>query len=248
MGLLIKFSYDGSRYSGFQRGNGENNVEGNILSVLKEQQIADDIHTAARTDKGVSAVSNAFCVITDQDPVKVLGILNARIPGMLFHSWSYVRDDFNPRHCDQKLYSYAVVTPGKDLERSVMKFEGRHDFMSFCRKDQRNPVRTIDRIEVVRAEYGSQVLFYAKSFVWEQIRSIMGYVLKNPDPEEDPYSTPGPRSVAPPEPLILQDITYKGLKFTHSVSSSKKRFLEKEFFAMLMKVNLYQAVRDKAVQ
>lgn len=249
MRLLIKFGYDGTKFTGYQAGNGKNSVEGTILSVMEKHGIALKLNSAARTDRSVSASGNAFCIETEQRPTKVLGILNSQIPDMLFHSFAVVDEGFNPRHCDQKEYSYLVVSPPAGMEKLLKLFEGTHDFSNFCRRDQRNPVRTIDKIEIERKGEMAKVKFHARSFVWEQIRSIMGYVLADSDHERDPFSkAPGERLVAAPEPLILEDIRYSEVSFRHFVSQSKKKYLERERISKLMQLNLYEELTTLATE
>lgn len=235
MNLLIKFAYDGTKFSGYQRGNGSNSIEGAILSVLEETRIAGDIKSAARTDRNVSALGNVIMITTNERPDKVLGILNSKISEMVFHSYALVNETFNPRHCVQKKYSYFVSAPPENFEKELQKFAGRHDFRQFCRKDQRNSIRTIDRIDYTEESGGAKVVFYGKSFVWQQLRSIIGYALANPDPDTDPFSLKlKRRMVAPAEPLVLEDIVYEGVKFMPLVSASKQAAIrEKMIYSVL---------------
>ena len=55
MYYLIKYGYDGKSFCGFQRDNGDNSVENTILKILKNYGISDNMESAARTDKNVSA-------------------------------------------------------------------------------------------------------------------------------------------------------------------------------------------------
>ena len=53
-------------FSGFQRGNGENSVEDSIIRCLEKNHMPGEIHSAARTDRGVSAVGNVFSMESDE--------------------------------------------------------------------------------------------------------------------------------------------------------------------------------------
>lgn len=230
MNLLIKFGYDGREFSGYQIGNGQNSVEDSIISILTEGGIAKELRSAARTDRSVSATGNVFMIETGERPSKVMGMLNSKGRNLCFFSYATVEKDFNPRHCDRKSYSYFVISAPPDLEATLQQFEGKHDFSNFCRHDQRNPVRTIDHIRVNRDGNSAWVTFEGRSFVWEQIRSIMGYVLSE-NRVGDPF-VPGVirRIVAAPEPLILNDIHYPGVEFIQSVPRAKirKMLLERD--------------------
>ena len=90
MKIAIKFGYLGWDYSGFQAGNGENSIEDTISECLGRIGTSSEIHSAARTDRGVSALSNVFTVETDLPAPRIMGSLNSMIDGMVFHSWSHV--------------------------------------------------------------------------------------------------------------------------------------------------------------
>ncbi len=235
---FVKFSYIGFMFSGFQRGNGENSVEDSIINALKDAGMANEIHSAARTDRGVSATGNVFSVETDSSIEKVMGILNSKVKNCAFHSYAAVDTELNPRHNRMKQYRYYLPDmPEKDkFSEFLMKFRGEHDFSGFCRKDNRNPVRTIQEISTSwMGDYG-WIDFYGKSFVWNQIRSIVGFSLSHLHEEEmDPFR-PGITSsyIAPAENLVLMDIMYDGINFTSVRNSSKVRYISKmndQYFA-----------------
>ncbi|HLH85833.1 MAG TPA: hypothetical protein VKU79_03085 [Thermoplasmataceae archaeon] len=233
MRVLIKFMYLGPLFTGFQRGNGTNSVEDRIISVIREYRLGEYVESAARTDRNVSAVDNAFTIDTDEDPRKVLGILNSRTQGMCFHSFAAVDNDFKARHCKRKAYRYLVFKPSdpERLRQLLQNFTGTHDFSNFSRRDGRNPVRTIERIEVMEYPGWLSVEFTARSFVWNQIRYIMGYALEalSWGTEADPFSnaTEKPK-LAPAENLILSRIDYEGVDFKTFITRSKQRMLLKE--------------------
>ncbi len=228
MRLLIKFGYIGWLFTGYQTGNGERSVEDSILKVLRSNHLADTIHSAARTDRSVSALSNAFAIDTTERPSKVLGILNSSIHGMLFHSYAEVSDDFNPRYCDYKVYRYTLPDEeaGPFLKEALRKFRGNHDFTNFCKMDERNPVRTISSIQVRKKGGMITVDFKARSFLWNQIRTIMAYGVDNSYEVtgKDPFSL-GSRygRLLEPEPLILTEMVYEDVEFKPALSLSKIR-------------------------
>ncbi len=213
MHLLIKYGYDGQSFNGFERSNSEKSVEASIIRVLSDYNISNTIESAARTDKNVSAMGNVFYIKTAIKPEKVLGILNGKIKNMFFHSY-YLSDHYiNPRHNSMKIYKYII--PYKidyKLKNNLMKFQGKHDFTNFSRHDRRNPVRTINKIEFEYNNDFTIVTFYGRSFVWHQLRSIIGFAMHCDD---DPFSINYHyRFLADPEPLILYDIIYDNIEFT----------------------------------
>jgi tRNA pseudouridine38-40 synthase len=231
---IIKFSYDGSRFSGYQRGNGERSVEDSIQTELEKMGINSKIRSAARTDRGVSAISNVFSVEYDDSIDKLLGILNSRIMDMAFHSFAQVKNSFNPRHCTMKWYRYYIF---QNINRSRLqevlgKFSGIHDFKNYCRSDGRNTVRSISSIKVGSYGVFTFVDFYAQSFLWQQIRSIIAYAMQHAEFSEDldPFdASTRYGKIAPPYPLILMDIEYESLKFAPFISRSKEKLLIKNF-------------------
>lgn len=228
MHLLIKFGYLGWQFTGFQRGNGDNSIEDTILRVLMKSGISEEIHCGARTDRGVSAISNALTMETDKSPSMVMGILNGKISGMVFHSYSIVPEGFNPRHCDYKTYRYILRKEqvGPYIRKSLKPFRGQHDFRNFCKMDHRNPVRKIRSIAVGRTGDRVFIDYKARSFLWNQIRSITAYAVEHSFNEEqvDPFSlTEKYPGLLDPEGLLLIDMVYEGLQFKNEVSVSKKK-------------------------
>lgn len=231
MRFFIKFGYIGWQYTGFQSGNGEYSIEDTIKREVVSAGIADSISSAARTDRNVSAISNVMALDSDMKPDRILGILNSRIPFMLFHSFATVPEGMNPRHCEQKSYRYIIpsrlVRDVQLLERQISTFTGKHDFSAFSRRDSRNPVRTINSVRVERAGEFIIVDFSARSFLWNQIRSIIAFCLHynmEGDFIQDPFArTDRFPLLADPTRLLLRDIEYPGVSFTVMISRSKIR-------------------------
>jgi tRNA pseudouridine38-40 synthase len=228
MKIAIKFGYLGWDFSGFQAGNGQNSIEDAISACLEKIGTSTEIHSAARTDRGVSALSNVFTVETDLSAQRILGSLNSMVDSMVFHSWSPVAQSFNPRHCENKTYRYMLQQeemPNRELILpQIRMFLGTHDFSAFSRRDGRNPVRTIDSIELLEERGMLFIDFTARSFLWNQIRSIIAFVVESNASGEirDPFSSTErfPR-IAPAAPLILMDVRYPDVTFSPLMGRSK---------------------------
>lgn len=245
MRLLIKFGYFGWQFTGFQKGNGTKSIEDTIIRVLEKAGISSSVQSAARTDRGVSAISNAFAVDTERKPSMVMGVLNGKIPEMMFHSYAVVPETFNPRHCDYKTYRYIILggNVGPYLRQALKPFKGQHDFRNFCKMDGRNPVRTIKSISVSRKGERIFIDYKGRSFLWNQIRSITAYALEHSYAENqgDPFSREGKYpKLMDPNGLILTDITYKGFEFKDGMSLSKKKYMSSWF----QQENLRHVVMD----
>lgn len=255
MKYLLKFGYDGTKFSGYQRGNGENSIEDSIIEILIKFQISDDLQSAARTDRNVSAAGNVLSVASDERPEKIIGILNSQTENMFFHSYAAVPDDFNPRYNRIKHYRYTLIKPDYDkneLEALLAPFVGKHDFAAFSRKDNRNSVRTIEKIEVTEVSGVVYVDFFGKSFVWNQIRSIMAFAhhyLSTQEEPPDPFSlTERFPYISDPRALILMDIEYEGIQFIKFFSAGKlENEKEKQYYLKmnsLVRENIIEKIRS----
>ncbi|MCL4359311.1 MAG: hypothetical protein M1593_05185 [Candidatus Thermoplasmatota archaeon] len=234
MGYVFKFAYDGSEFSGYQKGNGENSVEDTIIRRLMAAGINCGIRSAARTDRGVSAVGNAVYIDSDERPEKISGIVNSGGKNLILHSYAAVDSTFRPRHCDMKVYRYILASESVQLDiiSSILhRFEGTHDFSCFSRTDGRIPIRTIDRIDVRQSGNLVYVDFYGQSFLWNQIRSIIAYSLWNQEsnPLCDPFDLKSRFSgLAEPCFLVLMDIFYSGIQFINVPSPKFPKILRDE--------------------
>lgn len=235
MKYLVKFGYDGTKFTGYQRGNGTNSVEDAIISALSSYGLSDDMQSAARTDRKVSAAGNVFSLYSSEKPDKITGILNSEIENMFFHSYAEVDDKFNARHNRMKHYRYTLCGNEKfleDVSGILFKFQGRHDFSLFSRKDSRNPVRTIDRIDCSTSGNMLQIDIFGKSFIWNQLRGIIGfskyYAERNLEIDDPFASTRKFPFLADPEPLVLMDIEYDGIAFKKKYKAGKLKALKKK--------------------
>lgn len=213
---FIKYGYNGSEFTGFQSGNGDKSVEDTIMSSLQKIGVKSPIQSAARTDRGVSAVGNVFSIDLDRNIRSVMAHLNSSCEYMVFHAYAIPKEDISPRHNESKLYRYIVFNTGVSaLNQRLKRFIGKHDFSNFARVDHRNTLRSIESITVREQAGYVSVDFRARSFVWHQIRRIMGFVLHEIelDQDIDPFSDHQIRKMAPAEQLILLDISYRGVDF-----------------------------------
>lgn len=231
MRYFVKFGYTGTEFTGYQRGNGNRSVEDEIITALEKMHFDPEISSAARTDRGVSAIGNVFSLNCKGSIRKAVADLNRNTQDMVFHAFAAVPDTLNPRHNESKVYRYIAFDMDRNaLERRLVKFEGKHDFSGFARVDNRNPLRTIDKIEVKEREGYIAVDFHAKSFIWQQIRRIMGFVFYTISEglDVDPFSGHKIVKLAPPGQLILMDVSYRDVAFTPFKSANLQKRLSLE--------------------
>lgn len=216
--FLIKLSYDGARYHGWQ-------IQENALTVQEVFQNAlykitglrEDIKACSRTDTGVHA--REFCVSLKTEspiaPERLLAALNHYLPeDVAVKSCEPVPLDFHARYsCQGKEYVYQIWNhPVRDpflagralhywypideelLDRAAKAYVGRHDFSSFCTLDKREKgdlTRTVTTSKVERA--GDLVTFTvaADGFLYNMVRIMVGTLLRVQQGKFTPEDIPG---------------------------------------------------------
>jgi tRNA pseudouridine38-40 synthase len=192
MRYLVRVFYEGKNYFGYQRQPNFETVEGNIVSMLKmsnhiQNERINNFKSASRTDKSVNAIGNVFAF--DSEKEIILDQINAEGPkdkSIICWAFAEIKEGFSPKFSSWKKYWYVLSSDNnefksksslKELKRISSIFEGEHDFRLFCRKDHRATNREIDKIEVFEKNSSVIFEFVAQSFLWEQIRRIISYIL-----------------------------------------------------------------------
>jgi len=240
----ITVEYDGSPFVGWQRqDNGpsvQQALEEAIFAMTGEEV---RVHGAGRTDAGVHALGQVahFDISRRFPPHRIRDGLNHHLrPAPVVVLEAREADaDFHARFSAVKRhYLYRILNrrspPALDrgrvwhvprpLDAGVMHeaaqvLVGRHDFTTFraaqCQAD--SPVKTLDRIAVVREEDEIRITVSARSFLHNQVRSIAGSLKLVGEGrwtagdlraalEACDRSACGP--VAPPEGLYLTAVDY----------------------------------------
>lgn len=142
MKLLIKLSYLGSEFCGYQVQNGKRTVQGELTEAAKALFTYDcDITGCSRTDSGVHA--NMFCatiskkgesgLTTRLTPDRIVLALNAHLPDDIHvYDAQWVDDDFHARYnVKYKEYIYRICTGGQDVpfmrSRAMMYYKRLDD-------------------------------------------------------------------------------------------------------------------------
>ena len=176
MRILLKVSYDGTAYSGWQLQPNAITIEGVLNDALKELTGEDiQVTGASRTDAGVHSLGNV-CVFDTQSripPDKYCYALNNHLPeDIRVISSEEVSDTFHPRHTDSvKTYEYKIWNDkipspilrnytyftyrNIDLDkmrRAAAMLVGEHDFGAFCSSGSQaqTTVRTIFSIDITQ--------------------------------------------------------------------------------------------------
>ncbi len=240
--------YDGTPYVGWQKQKNGHSVqsalETAILSLTKESVV---VKGAGRTDSGVHARGQVVHVDLSRSwpPHRLRDALNAYL-GMAREkvaivSVQVVDDTFDARFSAvRRYYLYRIISRAgplaldakrawwvtKDLDHEVMHaaaqtLVGKHDFTTFrsVHCQAKNPVRTLDILDVTRNGDLIEIRATAQSFLHNQIRSLAGTLKLAGEGRMTPGDVRaaldardrkacGP--VAPPEGLYFMRVDYPG--------------------------------------
>ena len=245
MRYLVKVFYDGKNFYGYQRQPNLLTIESEIIKALIETnhiKAAEDNHfkSASRTDRYVSAIGNVFAF--DSDKKIIIDQINAKCSkNKSIVCWSYgeVRENFSPKFSEWKKYWYllpinyirkkANLTFKEIIEISSV-FKGEHDFSLFCKVDHRNTKRKIHQINIRKNTHSLIFEFIAPSFLWEQVRRIVAYILsykmlpkhlQKPEELLVPQSGIDNLNIMPADPnnLVLVEHHYENVKWKESEKS-----------------------------
>lgn len=201
MKYLIKVSYDGSKFYGFQRLNNEISVQKvleDALSKINKEKV--EIKGAGRTDRGVHALDQGVSFSLDVD-ITSFGLkkaLNSLIgPYIFVKSVQEVDDSFHARfNVIQKVYRYKinlgeynpliadyVYQPTYKVDLKKMKevanlFLGIHNFKNFVSGERENYECIIYDIKFVETESLLEIIFVGKSFYRYMVRNLVGAMLE----------------------------------------------------------------------
>ncbi len=204
MRFLIRFSYDGTKYSGYQKQPGLNTIEGKLEEALTKinNGVKTTITSTGRTDKKVHALSqyghaDINVSITEY---KLKRALNSNLPEDIHViDTKIVRDDFHARYnVIEKTYKYImnlgeynpiernyVFQYNYKLNISAMKeaikyFKGTHDFRAFVtdNKEKENCIRTITETSIEEDNDKLIITFIGNGFMRYQVRNMVGILIK----------------------------------------------------------------------
>ena len=147
-----------------------------------------------------------------------------------------VRFGFKPRFAKRRHYRYTVVNKDHlDLDKikeASKIFEGTHNFSNFSKRSERNPVRTVDNIEIKVKDNLLIIDVIGESFLWNMVRKIATvlFLVGNGELSIKKLQTFFDISIMaaitpmPPEGLILMDTIYEGVVFKYD-EYAKNKFL-----------------------
>ena len=204
MRFLIKFSYDGTAYSGFQTQPNLNTIQERLESALQiiNNGKKTNIVATGRTDKGVHALCQYAHADIDVDitEYKLKRAMNSNLPDDIHViETKIVSNDFHARYnVKSKEYKYYInlgeynplernyvfqynYSLNKDRMNEAIKiFLGTHDFRAFVTesKEKENCVRTITDAKVEQIDNKLVITFKGDGFLRYQVRNMVGILIR----------------------------------------------------------------------
>lgn len=197
----LTIEYDGTPYVGWQRQSNGASVQGALeAAILAMTGETVTLRGAGRTDAGVHATGQVAHVDLTKDwrPAVVRDGLNAHLveESVVVLAAERVADDFDSRFSARgRHYIYRILDrrppPALDRRRVWHRREpldveamnagarhllGHHDFTTFrsANCQSKSPMKTLDRLEARRVGDLIEVRADARSFLHNQVRSMVG--------------------------------------------------------------------------
>ena len=242
----LTIEYDGSPFVGWQVQDNGPSVQGAIgdaIAAFCGERVL--VQGAGRTDAGVHALGQVahFDLASERAPDTVRDALNAHLrpwPVSILNA-ERVASDFDARRSAvRRTYRYRIVNRRSDLaldrgrvwrvgrplddaamQAAAGRLVGSHDFTTFRSTEcqAKSPVRTLDRLDVARGGEEIAVVAVARSFLHNQVRSMVGSLVQVGEGKWSADDLSGALAacdrtacgpVAPPEGLYLMRVDYGG--------------------------------------
>ena len=214
MRFLIKFSYDGSRFCGFQAQKNQRSIEEKMNEALTKVNNGKKtcITATGRTDKGVHALAQYghADINVEINERQLKRALNSFLPEDIHViNTTEVDDDFHARYdAKGKTYKYImnlgeynpmernyVFQYNYDIDVDAMRkairyFEGEHDYRAFVteNKERENCVRQIFYTNIDEEDDKLIIEFQGNGFLRYQVRNMVGYLIKVGEGKATPES------------------------------------------------------------
>ena len=169
-----------------------------VIGTIAQEQVI--VTGAGRTDAGVHALAQVAHFSLDGPPPSLRALNGLLPPEIRVLTLEPVNDDFHARYsATGKIYHYHLWTDPVQspfhrlyslhhtypfdrtaIEEAISHLLGTQDFTSFANESgvKRNPIRTIDRIDLVDQEGGLRFEFHGKSFLYKMVRNLVGTLLE----------------------------------------------------------------------
>ena len=199
--FALTLEFDGGPFMGLQRQEHGPSVQESIeRAVLEVTGETVTMHSAGRTDSGVHALAMVSHVDIAKElaPFRLMEALNARLrpEPIAVIACEPKPDDWHARFsCIGRKYEYRIANrrapltlerghawhvarplDAEAMHRAAQALVGRHDFTTFrsVHCQAKDPVKTLDRLDVRRIADHVLIEAEARSFLHHQVRSMVG--------------------------------------------------------------------------
>jgi tRNA pseudouridine38-40 synthase len=240
----VTLEYDGTPFVGWQVQDNGPSVQGVITDAIADfagERVT--VSGAGRTDAGVHALGQVAHVdlAKDWDDDTVRDAINAhlrphpvavltaeRVAENFDARFSAIRRHYLCRIVNRRANlaleqnrAWRIARPLDDtaMHAAAQKLVGRHDFTTFRAAEcqAKSPIKTLDRLDVVRNGEEVRILAMARSFLHHQVRSMVGSLVHVGEGKwsgDDlaaalaAYDRSACGQVAPPQGLYLVRVQY----------------------------------------
>lgn len=205
MNIKMVLAYEGTRYNGWQRQDGnENTIQGKIERILSRMTgEKTELQGAGRTDSGVHAIGQVvnFHTSCAMSPEEMKDYVNQYLPeDIAVLECTQVPERFHSRlNAKGKIYQYRIWNTKdsnvferrwiyqvpEELDVQLMKkaasfLVGTHDFKSFCtkKKMKKLTIRTITAIEIETIGHEIRITFEGNGFLYHMVRIMTGTLIE----------------------------------------------------------------------
>lgn len=196
----MNFSYDGSKFNGYQKQDNALTVQGNLEDLLSRRFNKEiKIYGSGRTDKGVHAINQHAHFDADKVEIdKLISYLNEQIDGIFVKSIRVVDDEFHARfNVKKKTYKYVINVEDYDVFRRNYELEycksldldkmkelipllkGEHDFENFTtiQDKKESYVREIFDIKMELENGRVNIYITGNGFLRYMVRNVVGLLV-----------------------------------------------------------------------
>jgi len=202
---IIKFSYDGHNFNGYQKQPKKRTIQGEIEKALRKIENKNvDITASGRTDAGVHALNQVahFDLEVNIEPDNLKKALNSLIPEDIYiKEVDIINSNFHARY-DVKAKEYIyIINQGEynplernyvyqynkrldltEIERALKYLEGNNDFTSFTSLDKeekdKDCIRLLSQTEIKRDGNKITLVFLGNGFLRYMVRNIVGTLIE----------------------------------------------------------------------
>lgn len=204
MRFLIKFTYDGTAYNGFQTQPGLDTIQERMETALQiiNNGKKTNLVATGRTDKGVHALCQYAHADIDVDinEYKLKRAMNSNLPNDIhvietkivpedFHARYNVKSkeykyyinlgEYNPLERNY-VFQYNYMLNKEAITEAIQVFLGTHDFRAFVTesKEKENCIRTISYVNVEQKDNKLIITFRGDGFLRYQVRNMVGLLIR----------------------------------------------------------------------